>query len=73
MVSIIKTVASGDADKEMKNTFKKFGTRLIAAVLLFLIPFILAFLMDLFLGNQNGYNSDDPFCGIVEWSDYNDN
>ena len=72
-LDFIKTVASGDADKEMKNTFKKFGTRLIAAALLFLVPFILAFLMDLFLGNQNGYNSDDPFCGIVEWSDYNDN
>lgn len=72
-LDFIKTIASGDADKEMKNTFKRFGTRLIAAALLFLVPFILAFLMDLFLGNQSGYNSDDPFCGIVEWSDYNEN
>ncbi len=69
-LDFVKAVASGDADKEMKTTFKRFGTRLIAAVLLFIVPFILAFLMDIFLGNQSGYNSDDPFCGIVEWSDY---
>lgn len=72
-LDFIKTVASGDADKEMQNTFKKFRTRIIAAVLLFLVPFVLAFLMDLFLGNQVGYDSDNPFCGVVEWEDYNEN
>lgn len=72
-LDFIKTVASGDADKEMKTTFKRFGIRLIAAALLFLVPFMLAFLMDLFLGNQSAYNSDNPFCGVVEWSDYNEN
>ncbi len=66
-LDFVKTVASGDADKEMKNTFKRFGTRLIAAALLFLVPFILAFLMDIFLGSQDGYDSDNPFCKIVDW------
>ena len=68
-VDFIKAMASGDADKEMKSAFKKLSTRLIAAVLLFIIPFILAFLMDRFLGNVDGYDSDNPFCGLVEWGD----
>lgn len=68
-LDFIKTVASGDADKEMKNAFKRFSTRLIAAVLLFLIPFILGFLMDTFIGNEDGYNEDNPFCGIVDWGE----
>ena len=68
-LDFIKTVASGDADKEMKTTFKRFGIRLIAAVLLFLIPIILAFLMDLFLGNEAGYDSDNPFCVNVDWGE----
>ena len=69
-LDFIKSIVSGDADKGSKEAFKKFSTRLIAAVLLFIIPFILAFLMDIFLGNQDGYNSENPFCGIVEWDDY---
>lgn len=68
-LDFIKTVASGDADKEMKNAFKRFSTRLIAAVLLFVIPFILAFLMDIFIGNQDGYDTDNPFCNIVDWGE----
>ena len=68
-LDFIRTVASGDADKEMKNTFKRFSTRLISAALLFLVPFILAFLMDMFLGNQNGYNSDNPFCDVVDFNE----
>lgn len=66
-LDFVRTVVSGDADKEMKNTFKRFSTRLIAAALLFLIPVILAFLMDMFLGNQDGYDSDNPFCDVVDW------
>ena len=66
-LDFVRTVASGDADKEMKNTFKRFSTRLIAAALLFLVPLILAFLMDMFLGNQDGYNTNNPFCSIVDW------
>ena len=69
-LEFIKSIVSGDADKGSKEAFKKFSTRLIAAVLLFIIPFVLAFLMDIFLGNQDGYNSENPFCGIVEWDDY---
>lgn len=68
-LDFIRTVASGDADKEMKNTFKRFSTRLISAALLFLVPFILAFLMDMFLGNQNGYDVDNPFCGVVDFKE----
>ena len=68
-LDFIRTVANGDADKEMKNTFKRFSTRLISAALLFLVPFILAFLMDMFLGNQNGYNSDNPFCDVVDFNE----
>lgn len=68
-LDFVKTIVSGDADKEMKTTFKRFSTRLIAAVLLFLIPFILAFLLDLFIGNENGYDSDNPFCDIVNWEE----
>ena len=66
-LDFVRTVASGDADKEMKNTFKRFSTRLIAAALLFLVPLTLAFLMDMFLGNQDGYNTNNPFCSIVDW------
>ena len=64
-LDFIKAVASGDADKEMKSAFKRFSTRLIAAVLLFVIPFILAFLMDTFIGNQNGYDTNNPFCDVA--------
>lgn len=66
-LDFIKAVASGDADKEMKTAFKRFSTRIAAAALLFVIPLILAFLMETFLGNQDGYNEDNPFCNIVEW------
>ena len=68
-IDFIKAMTSGDADKKMKAAFKRLSTRLIAAVLLFIIPFILAFLMDTFLGNVDGYDSDNPFCGLVEWGE----
>lgn len=64
-LDFIKAIASGDADKEMKNAFKRFSTRITAAILLFIIPFILAFLMDTFIGNQNGYDADNPFCDLA--------
>lgn len=69
IVDFVKVIANGDADKEMKNAFKRFSIRVAAAALLFLIPVILAFLMDTFLGNQSGYNEDNPFCNIVDWND----
>ena len=65
----IKAIASGDSDKAMKTAFKRFTIRIVAAILLFIIPIILAFLMDTFIGNQNGYDTDNPFCDIVEWND----
>lgn len=68
-IDFIKVIASGDADKEMKNAGKRLLYRLIAAVLLLIIPTILAFLLDVFLGNNDGYNSDNPFCNIVEWKE----
>lgn len=68
-VDFIKVIASGDADKEMKNAGKRLLYRLIAAVLLLIIPTIIAFLMDVFLGNSDGYDSDNPFCSIVEWKE----
>ena len=68
-LDFIKVVVSGDADKEMKSAFKKFGIRIVSAILLFIVPVILAFLMDTFLGNQDGYDSDNPFCGMVDWSE----
>ena len=68
-LDFIKVVASGDADKEMKSAFKKFSIRIVSAILLFIVPVILAFLMDTFLGNQNGYDADNPFCDVVEFNE----
>lgn len=68
-LDFIKVLANGDADKEMKNAFKRFMIRLGAAALLFIIPLILAFLLDVFLGNQDGYNSDNPFCVEIDWNE----
>jgi len=68
-LDFIKVIATGDSDKEMKNAFKRFSTRILAAILLFIIPIILAFLMDTFIANKSGYNSDNPFCDVVEWED----
>lgn len=67
-IDFVKVLANGDADKEMKNAFKRFVTRLGAAALLFLVPVILAFLLDLFIKPDSGYNSSNPFCDIVDWN-----
>ncbi len=67
IVDFGKAVISDDADKEMKNASKKFITRIIAAVLLFLVPFLLAFILDVTIGNKDGYDSDNPFCNVVDW------
>ena len=68
-LDFIKVLANGDADKEMKTAFKRFMTRLGAAALLFIIPLILAFLLDMFLGNQDGYDSNNPFCIKIDWDE----
>lgn len=67
-LDFIKAVASPDADKEMKTAWKHFVIRIVAAILLFIIPIILAFMMDIFLGNKDGYNSDNPYCGLIDWN-----
>ena len=53
----IRAIAS-DSDDEMKKATSKLGKRLIAAALIFLIPFILDFILGMF--NLPGLN--DPFC-----------
>lgn len=68
-LDFVKVLANGDADKEMKTAFRKFTIRIAAAILLFIIPIILAFLLDTFIGNQDGYDSDNPFCSVVEWEE----
>ncbi len=68
-LDFVKVLANGDADKEMKTAFKRFMTRLGAAALLFIIPLILAFLLDVFLGNKDGYDPDNPFCVYIDWNE----
>lgn len=68
-LDFIKVLANGDADKEMKSAFKNFSIRLGAAALLFIVPLILAFLLDMFLSNQDGYNPDNPFCIEIDWDE----
>ncbi len=67
-VDFVKVLANGDADKEMKNAFKRLLTRLGAAALLFLVPIILAFLLELFIKPDSGYDPDNPFCDVVDWN-----
>ena len=67
MVDFVKAIMGDDADKEMKTASKRLMTRIIAAILLFIVPVILAFLLDTFIGNKDGYDSDNPFCGVVKW------
>jgi hypothetical protein len=45
MLDFIKAMA-GEKDDELKKAQKHFTVRLIAAVLIFLIPFILEFIFD---------------------------
>lgn len=68
-VDFIKVIANGDADKEMKNAFKKFMIRLGAAALLFIIPIIIAFLLDIFMKPDSGYEADNPFCNVIDWNE----
>jgi len=63
-LDFIKVLFSSDPDKETKEAFKKFKNRLIAAVLLFLIPVILQFCMNIILDGQQGYDKENPFCDL---------
>ena len=68
-VDFIRVIANGDADKEMKNAFKRFMIRIGAAALLFIIPIIVAFLLDIFMKPDSGYESDNPFCSVIDWDE----
>lgn len=60
MLDFTRVLAVGDADKGLKDAFKKFQTRLIAAALLFLVPAILSLII-------NGVMPDisNPFCDVI--------
>ncbi len=69
ILDFVKVVASGDADKELKKAFKNFMTRVGMAALLLIIPIILAFLLDVFMEAQPGYDSEDPFCSVFNFDE----
>lgn len=54
------TAISSQKDEKIKKAMNKFMKRLIAVVLIFLLPIILEFLIKLFLPNIT-----DPFCGLI--------
>ncbi len=59
ILDFIKAIAS-DSDDEMKKVTSRFTKRLIAAALIFLIPFVLDFILRMF--NIPGLNAENPFC-----------
>ncbi len=59
MLDFIKSIAS-QSDDDMKKAQGKFVKRLIAAALLFIIPFIIEFVLDKF-----NIVSDNPFCNLI--------
>lgn len=61
MLDFFKGVTSGEADA-MKKVFKSFSRRLIAVVVLFLIPLLIEFLLGLI--TINGIDASNPLCGI---------
>lgn len=67
-LDFVKAITGGDADKELKSAFARFVKRIAAAIVLFLLPIILGFLLDTFLKNT-GYDPNNPYCGIVEWDE----
>lgn len=59
ILDFIKAIAS-ESDDEMKKVTARFTKRLIAAALIFIIPFVLDFILRMF--NIPGLNSENPFC-----------
>lgn len=59
ILDFIKAIASQSED-EMKKSQGRFIKRLIAAVLLFLIPFLILYLLDAF-----HLVTDNPYCNII--------
>lgn len=61
MFDFFKGITSGEADA-MKKVWKSFSRRLIAVVLLFLLPVIIEFILGLV--NIYGVNAENPLCGL---------
>ena len=59
IIDYIKAIAS-DSDDEVKKTNGRVIKRMIAAALVFLVPFLLEFILNLF--EIPGLNSNNPFC-----------
>ena len=68
-VDFIKVIANGDADKEMKTAFKHFMIRVGSAALLFIVPLLLSFILNIFMANEGGYDPENPFCNVNDWSE----
>lgn len=71
MIDFAKAVVAGDPDKEFKSAGVRFLKRIIAAIVLLLLPIILSFIMNIFLKNKPGYDADNPFCDVVDWNEVN--
>ena len=69
MLDFAKVMVAEDADKTYKEAWKKFIRRIIAAVLLLLTPMLLSFILNFALGGQDGYDTENPFCNMVDWSE----
>lgn len=59
ILDYIKALAS-DSEDEMKKVTNRFVKRLIAAAIVFIVPFILDFVLNIF--SIPGLNADNPFC-----------
>ena len=59
ILDFVKAIAS-QSDDEMKKAQGKFVKRLIAAALLFIVPFIIEFILDKF-----NMAKDNPFCNLL--------
>ena len=63
MLDFGKAVVASDSAKEMKDAGKRFGRRLVATALLFLVPTLLSVLINIFLGDEINNN---PYCGLLD-------
>lgn len=59
VLDFIKTIASDD-DGEIKKAGTRFVKRLIAAALIFIVPLVLQFILNIF--NIPGLDPNNPFC-----------
>lgn len=63
MLDFGKAVVAADSAKEMKDAGKRFGRRLVATALLFLVPTLLSVLINIFIGDEIDNN---PYCGLID-------